>query len=101
MLFVLKIEDNFKMRVQTLQETLLFPRGKIPEKRTESLGKGTFVREFVRGRSTGKSTRRKHFARGYTLGKKTRGSTSSIWPGFVPVLTPDIFPHFFLLCSLL
>ncbi|KEH29812.1 hypothetical protein MTR_4g052260 [Medicago truncatula] len=33
--------------------------GKIPEKRTESLEKGTFVREFARGKSTGKSARRK------------------------------------------
>jgi hypothetical protein len=47
-----------------------FARGKIPEKRTESLANWTFVREFPRGRSTCKSTRRKHFARGYTPGKK-------------------------------
>ncbi|AES92432.1 hypothetical protein MTR_4g129450 [Medicago truncatula] len=37
---------------------------------TESLKKGTFVREFARGRSTGKSARRKYFVRGYTPGKK-------------------------------
>ena len=81
--------------LQTLQETLPFARGKIHEKRTESLGKGTFVSEFARGRSTGKSARRKHFSRGITPGEKTRGSTPGMWPSFVPVITPDIFPHFF------
>jgi len=56
-----------------LQETLHFARGKIPEKKTESLRKGTFVREFARGGNTCKTARRKHFVRGYILGKKTRG----------------------------
>ncbi|KEH15324.1 hypothetical protein MTR_1371s0010 [Medicago truncatula] len=59
-----------------------------------------FVREFARGGSTGKSARRKHFARGVTPGKKTRGSTPGIWPGFVPVLTLGIFPHFFCSCAI-
>ncbi|KEH26425.1 hypothetical protein MTR_6g056040 [Medicago truncatula] len=71
-------------------------RGKIHEKRIESLGKGTFVREFARGGSTGKSARHKHFVRGYTPGTKTRGSTPGIWPSFFPVITPDKIPHFFL-----
>ncbi|KEH29899.1 hypothetical protein MTR_4g055735 [Medicago truncatula] len=56
-----------------LQETLPFARGKIPVKRTKSLGNATFVREKARGRRTRKSTHRKHFARGYTPGRKTRG----------------------------
>lgn len=61
------------LRRLTLQETLQFARGKIPVKRTESLGKGTFVREFSRDGNTGKTPRHKHFVRGYTPGKKTRG----------------------------
>jgi len=52
------IERRKKLNLLTLQETLSFARGKIPKKRTESLGKWTFVREFTRGGSIGKTTRR-------------------------------------------
>ncbi|AES79383.1 hypothetical protein MtrunA17_Chr7g0240461 [Medicago truncatula] len=88
-------------RIESLQETLPFARGKTLVKRSESLGKGTFVREFPRGGSNGKSARRKHFAKGYTPGRKTRGSTPGIWRGFIPVITLGKIPHFLLLCSLL
>jgi len=52
---------------------LHFAKRKIPEKRPESLGKGTFVRAFPRGGIPGKTVHRKHLVRGYTLEKKMRG----------------------------
>jgi len=52
---------------------LHFSRRKIPEKRPESLGKGTFVRAFPRGGISGKTVHRKNLVRGYTPEEKTRG----------------------------
>ncbi|AES93927.1 hypothetical protein MTR_5g009040 [Medicago truncatula] len=79
---------------ETLQETLPFARGKIPVKRTESLAKGTFVREKARGGSSGKSAHRKPFARGYTPGRKTRGRTPGITRDLNLGINPGKFPHF-------
>ncbi|AES86906.1 receptor-like protein, putative [Medicago truncatula] len=50
--------EALAIRLLALQETLHFARGKIPEKMTESLRKGTFMREFARGGNPGKTAHR-------------------------------------------